>query len=533
MNSKPAILNFLLALVFGLVGFGCVVSRLDIGGDYPNANAGPGMTLDEPFNVTQGVYLNRAIGEFGPAVFTPTNASAVFENDSYMSDYPPLGRLWLGTWHDLTLSLFPVEGSKDRIVMTAARVGSAAAFGLLLSLIVFTGSHWYGRFAGICGGACLLLMPRVFGHAQIASVESIMNLTWTLTVLYVGSRWVVRKPVSNSVAVIAGILFGIAMLTKIQGILLSVPLGVWAVLHWRQRAIVPLVVLGLSALLTFVILWPWLWFDPFPRFMEYAGRATERVTLHTFYNGVRFEDTNVPWHYPFVMFCATMPIGILVAGCIGSFAGLKHARERLLLLCAAFPMCLFAVPGITVYDGIRLFLVSCPMWAMLAAFGMKCVADRYADQPARLRAVWVAVVAVVVFQGYGLWASMPVPLSYYNLLVGGLSGASQKGFEPTYWNDCLNRDFLNEIPNNSVVLMAPVLHPTLPFSTLDQNPLIKAKGIRLATFDYELDTETGYLLLVHRLADLPPRWQKNRDDVEIVSEMTHDGVVLARLVKIK
>jgi hypothetical protein len=48
-----------LAGILGAIGFAAVIIHIDIGGDYPDAWPGPGLTLDEPFNVGQGVYLDR------------------------------------------------------------------------------------------------------------------------------------------------------------------------------------------------------------------------------------------------------------------------------------------------------------------------------------------------------------------------------------------------------------------------------------------------------------------------------------------
>jgi hypothetical protein len=539
-NSRT---DFVLAGILGAIGFAAVIIHIDIGGDYPDALPGPGLTLDEPFNVGQGVYLSRALGQFGATIFLPGNAATVFESDGYMSDYPPLGRLWLGVWHDITLRTFPVENQANRIVMSAARTGSAVAFGLLIWLVSLAGLRWNGRAAGLSAGLFLMLMPRVFGHAHLGSVETIMNLTWTMVVLGVLYYWVPGRTISNVGAILVGFLFGIAMLTKIQGVLLSVPITVWTLSHWRLRAIVPLALFGFAASITFVVLWPWLWFDPIPRSLEYLGRTTNRVILHTFYQGIRFRDVDVPWHYPFVMFAATMPVGILFAGCVGALHSLRwrpvaqtppaaaeHARVQLLLLCAVFPMVIFAIPGVTVYDGIRLFLVACPMWALLAGHGV-AKAMTWLSVRFKPRAIAVAVSVFVAAQAWGVFASSPLPLSYYNALVGGLAGAERLGFEVTYWDDCLTREFLSTIPNGATVYLAPVLHPGRPVSILDQNPSMNARNIQIHAFDYELDDEQGYLLLVHRRADLPPRWQQDQPELETVSELVHNGVPLARILK--
>ena len=59
----------------------------------------------------------------------------------------------------------------------------------------------------------------------------------------------------------------------------------------------------------------------------------------------------------------------------------------------------------------------------------------------------VAFLAVAVGAGtWSTWRYHPLQLSYYNALIGGLSGAYRAGMEPTYYWDAVTpdvRDWLN------------------------------------------------------------------------------------------
>src|SRR5688572_22014085 len=185
--------------------------------------------------------------------------------------------------------------------------------------------------------------------------------------------------------------------------------------------------------------------------------------------GPRFADKSVPWHYPFVMFLSTIPAGLLLLGFAGVFGRDAQTQMpggdgklQLVLAATVFPLLLFAVPGVAVYDGERLFLVSFPLFAIAIGLGSAMV-WRW------LRLQWnaqLAAIALAVFlllQTVGLWTLRPCNLSYYNLLIGGPSGASQLGMETNYWGDSLTRSLWNEVaqtvPKGSTVHVTPVLHP--------------------------------------------------------------------------
>ena len=107
-----------------------------------------------------------------------------------------------------------------------------------------------------------------------------------------------------------------------------------------------------------------------------------------------------------------------------------------------------ALPGVPPHDGIRLFL---PAFAMLAA--LAGVGGQTAVQAPRPRRRWLRMAAVgLPTAAVGLllagsassvaWYG-PHGLSYYNLAIGGLRGATARGMEPTYYWDGLDRRLLD------------------------------------------------------------------------------------------
>jgi hypothetical protein len=542
-----------------------VVLTLDAAGDYPALFEGPGITLDESFNVQMGVYQWKALREYNLALLHPESVREVFGTKAYNPDHPPLGRIWLGFWHDLIEWLFPpsdhpVDANGIRFVTDCARVGSATAFALTVLLIGVVATKWYGRSAGIVAAVSLVLMPRLFAHAHLASLETFLNLTYSATVLAVGHWWRFESEEvdesrrdSNSghgvtrrllgAPALTGVLFGLALLSKMQAILIPPIVGVWALWYLRVRAIKPLLIFGVVGLCVFFVGWPWLWIDPAHHFREYFARTTSRAVLNCYYLGQVWADRDVPWHYPFVMFAVTVPIGLHALGLLGAVVqptqsvseggtaavprlriGLVGSREQLLLAATVFPLLLFALPGVAVYDGERLFLVSFPMWAVLIGRGAEMVLSdlRHRAESGRwcqMANVRTRVAAITIFllaQSVGVIVMHPCQLSYYNLLVGGLYGADRLGFERSYWGDSVTRSLLaaevSRREGGSVEVM-PVLHQFQLDELLQQSPILKNKRIQLVS---PSSRATDGWLYFARKADVPPEVWEMRNGIGVV-----------------
>src|SRR5579885_1270503 len=119
-SSARARLAWLVPALIAGCAFCLVVAAIDAAGDYPDVPQGPGLTIDESFNVQEGVRLVEGLktwglgwfsGEriltlsqlFGDADELGPNAEFGYHNP----DHPPLGRVWLGLWHNATVTVAP------------------------------------------------------------------------------------------------------------------------------------------------------------------------------------------------------------------------------------------------------------------------------------------------------------------------------------------------------------------------------------------------------------------------------------------
>lgn len=541
-------------LFLSLLGGVLAGIALDPGGDLPNWPAGPGITLDESFNVQQGVYLKHGIALYGWGVLDPVNLKEIFNPENgYLPDHPPLGRLWLGVAHDLAVAWLPTETvQRNGWSLLHARFGSVVAFSLTILLIGWVSSCWYNPATGFLASFALLVMPRVFGHAHLAALESVTNLFYTLAVLGVASWWTKTQPPSRKMAILSGVLWGLAMLTKIQGVLIMVPVGLWGLCYWRHKSIVPGVLFGVAGFATLLAFWPWLWIDPAAHLQEYLASSTERSINKVYYLGETYIDQPVdpaeghpsdlseypvvPWHYPLLMFAVTIPVGLQFLGLLGLAAKptgrMWDGPHQLVLACAFFPVVLFCLPMISVYDGVRLFLTAYPLWAITIGRG-GAVAWDWLNQRV---GGFGSVVWILVFLAAPLFSMVvlhPCQLSYYSFGVMSLRGADDLGFEPTYWGDSIHRDFQQEIvqkiPAGSRVGLVPVLHQHHIAAFKSQSLLFHDHNIELVPFDPRMPNAPKYVLTYYRRADHSAELTEFLERGEPIAEVKRQGVTLAAL----
>jgi hypothetical protein len=199
----------------------------------------------------------------------------------------------------------------------------------------------------------------------------------------------------------------------------------------------------IGILFSFAI-WPWLYPDIPARVMEYLEWVTvTHWKIGQWYLGKLYMPP--PWHFPFVMMWAVVPLTLTVLYWIGIVRAIRNWREAdslggLLFLNALVPLLALTTGKSMVYDNDRLFLPAFPFLAALAGMGFGWLVigiQRAADRVQKPR--WAATVTVLavllVFlpQSINMVRLYPHLLSYYSENVGGLPGATRLGLETTYW----------------------------------------------------------------------------------------------------
>ena len=199
-------------LIIAILSCAVILCEIDPAGDYPATAEGPGLTIDESLNVEHGVRTAVAVPGLIRGDLSVIEAFGEEEDfggripnlNYYLPDYPPLGRLWIGVFHNFAASLVPPDDHPSMFIVACARTGSVVAFGLTVLLIGWTAARWYGPTAGWIASIGLVLMPRVFGHAHLASLETLIGLAYAATVIGVAAFWSGKHPPTWKAVIVTG-----------------------------------------------------------------------------------------------------------------------------------------------------------------------------------------------------------------------------------------------------------------------------------------------------------------------------------------
>lgn len=393
-----------------------------------------GLTWDEP------IYLKSALDYMG--WFRSFSAGSFGEEAIlrtwWQPDHPPLAKLWIA----FSIMLFGGPGH----LIGAARVGAGILFGAVAAAIYLWAASRRGDRAGLFAAAAFALMPRLFAHGHFANIEMPLLLLTVLTT--VAFERGIRRP---GWSVACGALFGLALLTKINGAFLPLVLLPWGFLFHGRRALRNAVCMAVLGPVVFLAGWPVMWHHPIQATTAYLANKLNRAAVSTYYLGTVYSRPHAPWHYPFVYLLAATPLPVLACVTAGIRQAVRRLRaewrkadhEVLALWSFAFPVLLLALPGIPKYDGVRLMLTAYPFLALLAAYGAEGIwswVHTHVGHPRRAAYGLGVVLAVWLLLPFGLFH--PFELDYYGELAGGPWGAERLGFETTYWHETFNRDAL-------------------------------------------------------------------------------------------
>ena len=337
--------------------------------------------------------------------------------------------------------------------LAAYRFGPAALFAATLGVIYRVMARRYGRPAGVMAALGLLTMPRAFAHAHLATTDAPTLSLWFLAVAAFAKAVITRPGEARGRTwpwvVAFGLAWGCAAATKLTGWFVPFPLVAWAVLYRDRRASLVLILAALIAAVVVYAMNPTWWAEPIAGLGAFFRSNLTRDQLRpipTVFFG-RLYLFALPWYNTLVLTAIVVPPLTLVLSLIGIIDLLiNRLRDRtgtLMLLCWAFFMVLRALPGAPGHDGERQFLAAFAFLAALSGIGLAAVGSwlgrRMAPHIAR-GLTFVLLLLTLSASSWSTWRYHPLQLSYYNAMIGGLSGASRAGLEPTFYWDAVTPD---------------------------------------------------------------------------------------------
>ena len=436
-----------------------------------------GVTWDEPIYSQAAENAARWFGTLmrgGPA--------AAFEQTAFgvgwglVNEHPPLVRVLNGLGWTLTRGVLPVP--------TAHRVGSMALAALTIGVLAAATARRSGVAAGLFAAAAVLAMPRVFFHAHLGALDFAHAATWFLATLafYHASssrRW--------WAPLLAGLGLGLALLTKINAILLVPYWGLWLLLYRRNGRAWLVFLFSLPvALLILIAGWPWIWANPVAGLANWVRFFRVHFEIRQWYAGRLYVKT--PWYLAPAMVGITTPLALLALALVGLFnkegkpgstSGGTGGGRRIaisdwnglqlhgILTVVGYYM----LPITAIHDQERLLLPAFLQLAVLAGGGFAIV---YAWL-VRSMSAWllthdvkvgriprsslgVGLAVLLLLPGLlGITRLHPFELSYYNAVVGGTLGAQRLGMETTYYASTYGHFLpeLNDLPAGSKLWVMP------------------------------------------------------------------------------
>jgi 4-amino-4-deoxy-L-arabinose transferase-like glycosyltransferase len=451
--------------------------------------------------------------------------------------HPPLYKIFSA----ITLASF-----RDRLGSFAAfRLSAQIQCGILIAALFISLAGSRGTAAGLCGAACLLLMPRVFGHAHFGTTELPLMTLWFLCVC---AFW--RGRDQTAFSIVLALLWGMALATKFTAVLIPAPLILWALIYRDRASLRNFTCMLVLAPLVAVALNPGWWYDPFAKISAYVATSMSREThipIPTLYFGQAL-PFRPHWSYAPVMAALTIPVSTLVLCMIGACRlGLRsdeRSYDLLMFMTVPVLLLIMMVTKAPMHDGVRQFIYIMPFIAYCAGTGFVALARTLARAftSAGLSACITAglLLAAIAYPALETARSHPFHLSYYNPLIGGLPGAFRTGMEVTYWYDSITDDMLTAInrtvPSGAVVSSFPVAAHYFEF--LQERGKIRS-DITFINPDIEASVSSGgqkilfspqtpnYLIMVFRFGMFDPLyWRLFRKNTPLFT-VKHQGVPLA------
>ena len=320
------------------------------------------------------------------------------------------------------------------------------------ALFLFVARRW-GVWAGAAAAGAWVLQPNLFGHGHYATYDALLSSLWVGAILAFAravevepGTLVISRRLRWGWMLAFGVLLGCAADTKLTGWFLALPFLAWTTLYRDRRGLMTLLVGGLVGVAILYALNPPWWGAPIAgveRFLRSNLTRGRTIPIPVLFLGrvVRTPNESLPWYNTLVWTVFVTPVGILALAAVGVVRALRRARVEPLGVLAvghwAFLLLLRALPHTPGHDGVRQFLPAFGVLALVAGPGAASISERLGR--------WgkAAIAAALAEGAIGLALMMPVPLSYFSPIIGGLPGAAAFGMEPTYYWDALSDDALD------------------------------------------------------------------------------------------
>ena len=375
------------------------------------------------------------------------SAEKIKEGFGFNHEHPMLMKSLFGLSHHY----LHVKWSIISDPILAYRLPTMLFAGALVMMTQLLGVALGGTLVGLSSALLVIGMPRLFFHAHLSCFDLPVSAMWLgIGLAYLGAlhkrRWVVG----------AGVLLGLGLATKLNTFFAPFTLLALSLYHlwqqsegeerafWARRYLwIGLSMSGLG-LAVFWAHWPWLYYETWPRLLEYINFHARHVHYPVDYLGHLYYGPPFPIHFPFVFTLFTLPVATLCLGVIGMMrvshlAWLRWCRrdssiplELFLLANAMIPVLIIAWPTTPIFGGTKHWMPAMPFFAVIGALAFKWILSLTHLAERRVLSLTLAI----VLSGPGLWLTQEYGAhgpAWYNSIVGGAPGGAELRMPRNFW----------------------------------------------------------------------------------------------------
>lgn len=330
-------------------------------------------------------------------------------------------------------------------------------FGFLFML--FTGllaQRIGGWRMGLLALILMALSPRIFGHSMNNPKDIPFAMTYILTILFMIRFYKELPKPSLKTALLVALGIALSINIRIGGLLLNIYFTMFYVMilltvfplrqltrsgGFRENIWPSLKYVALSNIAGYfggLLFWPFALEAPFTNpFKTLTKMSNYHVNIRQLFEGDMIWSQQLPWYYLEKYIIITTPIIVLVGLLL--FFALIYARRRtfdyrwvvIVAFVALFPLAYIIYKSSKVYGGWRHVQFVYGPLVVLAALGIEALIRTF-DKKTIQMAVGGGVVLLLIIPLQWMIRHHPHQITYFNPMVGGLSGA-YGNYETDYW----------------------------------------------------------------------------------------------------
>lgn len=379
----------------------------------------------------------------GGFVMTDLMLKGDYKNPYYLStfDHPPIARYLYGAASRLDLQEIDDKNGNPIFYFdyTYSRLISILFSTLSILLISLFGWKYISPFVGISSGIILAMLPTFLGYSQLATLESLVMFTFTISVfLFINllHKFSVKK------LLLTGVFTGLALGVKQTNIFIY-PLFLSIYFLWYftknkterpsilRKIFLPFSIIFLISCITFILFWPTALINFNEAIaVEKAMWFSHEVKLpppEVFFGRLML----VPIVYYPVYFLITTPLLVIIL----FFIGMKviDVRKKFVLYAVLLWFMLPFFQSLYPFKqhGLRYIIQVYAPLSLIAAIGFESILGMFKG---KFKIKYISLFALIIYFLFILKSITPYYLDYFNILPGGINGVYKSQlFQIGWW----------------------------------------------------------------------------------------------------